>query len=121
MAFTLAQVRQATLDGKRGAQHIGHQVDGAIEIVARRVEVLNTCAPLPFQLDHAESKVVIADREFAPVMAEALAIAEIALEADVWSWRGWIIDSDLPPVPTAQVKPSTLPSVWRQISGPVLS
>ena len=30
-----------------------------------------------------------------------LAIAEIALEADVWTWHGWIIDSDLPPVPTA--------------------
>ena len=29
--------------------------------------------------------------------------------------------ASVPPVPTAQTKPSTLPSVWRQISGPVVS
>jgi hypothetical protein len=27
----------------------------------------------------------------------------------------------VPPVPTAQTKPSTVPSVWFQISGPVVS
>ena len=29
--------------------------------------------------------------------------------------------ASVPPVPTAQMKPSTLPSVWSQISGPVVS
>lgn len=28
---------------------------GAVELVAHRVEILNTCAPLPFQLDQAEN------------------------------------------------------------------
>ena len=32
---------------------------------------------IAFQLDHAESKVVIVDREFAPVMREALALAKV--------------------------------------------
>ena len=29
--------------------------------------------------------------------------------------------ASVPPVPTEQMKPSTLPSVWFQISGPVVS
>ena len=28
-----------------------------------------------------------------------VAIAEIGLEQDVWAWRGWIIDGELPPSP----------------------
>jgi fatty-acyl-CoA synthase len=41
---------------------------------------LNTrldAALVAFQLDHADSKVVICDREFAPVMREALALAKV--------------------------------------------
>jgi fatty-acyl-CoA synthase len=41
---------------------------------------LNTrldAAVLAFQLDHAETRVVITDREFAPVMKEALALASV--------------------------------------------
>src|SRR5260221_6397094 len=37
-----------------------------------------------------------------------------------FSFRERLTPASVPPVPMAQVKPSTLPPVWRQISGPVL-
>ncbi|WP_249690616.1 acyl-CoA synthetase [Stappia sp. WLB 29] len=55
--------------------HYGVPMTGAV------LHSLNTrldAAVLAFQLDHAESKVVITDREFAPVMKEALALAKVA-------------------------------------------
>ncbi len=55
--------------------HYGVPMTGAV------LHSLNTrldAAILAFQLDHAESKVVITDREFAPVMKEALALAKVA-------------------------------------------
>src|SRR5690606_28206974 len=54
---------------------------------------LNTrldAASLAFQLDHAETKVVITDREFAPVMKEALALASV---------RPLVVDYDDPEFP----------------------
>ncbi|MBC2861102.1 acyl-CoA synthetase [Stappia sp. 28M-7] len=55
--------------------HYGVPMTGAV------LHSLNTrldAAVLAFQLDHAESKVVITDREFAPVMKEALALAKVS-------------------------------------------
>lgn len=55
--------------------HYGVPMTGAV------LHSLNTrldAAILAFQLDHAESKVVITDREFAPVMKEALQLAEVS-------------------------------------------
>ncbi len=37
-----------------------------------------------------------------------------------FSFRNWPTPASVPPVPIAQVKPSTRPSVCSQISGPVL-
>jgi fatty-acyl-CoA synthase len=54
--------------------HYGVPMLGAV------LHSLNTrldAAVIAFQLDHAESKVVICDREFAPVMREALALAKV--------------------------------------------
>src|SRR5262245_7882900 len=54
--------------------HYGVPMLGAV------LHSLNTrldAAAIAFQLDHAESKVVICDREFAPVMKEALAQAKV--------------------------------------------
>jgi fatty-acyl-CoA synthase len=55
--------------------HYGVPMAGAV------LHSLNTrldAAIIAFQLDHADSKVVITDREFAPVMKEALALAEVS-------------------------------------------
>jgi fatty-acyl-CoA synthase len=54
--------------------HYGVPMTGAV------LHSLNTrldAAVLAFQLDHAETKLVITDREFAPVMKEALALASV--------------------------------------------
>ncbi|MAA98821.1 MAG: acyl-CoA synthetase [Stappia sp.] len=54
--------------------HYGVPMTGAV------LHSLNTrldAAVLAFQLDHAEAKVVITDREFAPVMKEALELASV--------------------------------------------
>ncbi|MDP2620440.1 MAG: acyl-CoA synthetase [Hyphomicrobiales bacterium] len=54
--------------------HFGVPMTGAV------LHALNTrldAALIAFQLDHAESKLLITDREFAPVMAEALSIAKV--------------------------------------------
>jgi fatty-acyl-CoA synthase len=54
--------------------HYGVPMTGAV------LHSLNTrldAAVLAFQLDHAETRVVITDREFAPVMKEALALASV--------------------------------------------
>ncbi|WP_186388460.1 acyl-CoA synthetase [Stappia sp. TSB10P1A] len=69
--------------------HYGVPMTGAV------LHSLNTrldAAILAFQLDHAESKVVITDREFAPVMKEALALAKVA---------PLVIDYDDPQFPQA--------------------
>lgn len=55
--------------------HYGVPMTGAV------LHSLNTrldAAVLAFQLDHAETKLVITDREFAPVMKEALALASVS-------------------------------------------
>ncbi|MBI1383547.1 MAG: AMP-binding protein [Rhizobiales bacterium] len=54
--------------------HMGVPMTGAV------LHSLNTrldAAIVAFQLDHAESKVLVTDREFAPVMKEALALARV--------------------------------------------
>jgi fatty-acyl-CoA synthase len=54
--------------------HYGVPMLGAV------LHSLNTrldAAAIAFQLDHAEAKAVICDREFAPVMREALALAKV--------------------------------------------
>ena len=54
--------------------HYGVPMTGAV------LHAMNTrldAAIIAFQLDHAESKVLITDREFAPVMKEALALAKV--------------------------------------------
>jgi len=38
-----------------------------------------------------------------------------------FSLRAFPTPAIVPPVPEAQIKASTLPSVWSQISGPVVS
>jgi fatty-acyl-CoA synthase len=54
--------------------HYGVPMTGAV------LHALNTrldAAAIAFQLDHAQAKVVICDREFAPVMRNALALAKV--------------------------------------------
>ncbi len=54
--------------------HFGVPMTGAV------LHAINTrldAAIIAFQLDHANTKVLICDREFAPVMREALAIAKV--------------------------------------------
>ena len=54
--------------------HYGVPMTGAV------LHAMNTrldAAIIAFQLDHAETKVLITDREFAPVMNEALALAKV--------------------------------------------
>jgi fatty-acyl-CoA synthase len=54
--------------------HYGVPMTGAV------LHALNTrldAAAIAFQLDHADSKVVICDREFAPAMRRALALAKV--------------------------------------------
>ncbi|MCA1298251.1 acyl-CoA synthetase [Stappia indica] len=67
--------------------HYGVPMTGAV------LHSLNTrldATVLAFQLDHAETKVVITDREFAPVMKEALALATV---------KPLVIDYDDPEFP----------------------
>jgi len=67
--------------------HYGVPMTGAV------LHSMNTrldAAIIAFQLDHAEAKVVITDREFAPVMKEALAAARV---------RPLVIDYDDPEFP----------------------
>jgi len=64
-----------------------NKATGAVEVVARRVEILNPCAPLPFQLDQAEN----ASEELRlkhryihlrhPVMANNLRVRHLAAQA----------------------------------------
>ncbi|MEZ5816359.1 MAG: acyl-CoA synthetase [Hyphomicrobiaceae bacterium] len=67
--------------------HFGVPMTGAV------LHSMNTrldAAIIAFQLDHAETKVLITDREFAPVMKEALALAKV---------KPLIIDYDDPEFP----------------------
>jgi fatty-acyl-CoA synthase len=51
----------------------------AVPMIGAVIHAINTrldAAQIAFQLDHAESRVLIADREFAPVMVQALALAK---------------------------------------------
>ncbi|HEX5997788.1 MAG TPA: acyl-CoA synthetase [Hyphomicrobiaceae bacterium] len=76
--------------------HYGVPMLGAV------LHSLNTrldAAAIAFQLDHAESKVVICDRELAPVMQEALALATV---------RPLLIDYDDREHPQANVAISDL-------------
>jgi fatty-acyl-CoA synthase len=54
--------------------HYGVAMTGA---VLHSINTRLDAAIVAFQLDHAEAKVVICDREFAPVMREALALAKV--------------------------------------------
>jgi len=60
---------------------------GAVEVVARKVEILNTCAPLPFQLDHAENATEESRLKYRyihlrhPVMANNLKVRHLASQA----------------------------------------
>ncbi len=54
--------------------HYGVPMSGAV------IHAINTrldAAQIAFQLDHAETRVLITDREFAPVMRQALALAKV--------------------------------------------
>ena len=54
--------------------HYGVPMTGAcLHTINTRLDA----AVIAFQLDHAECKVLLTDREFAPVMAEALALAKV--------------------------------------------
>ena len=56
------------------------EVHYAVPMTGGVLHSMNTrldAAIIAFQLDHAQSKIVIADREFAPVMQEALALAKV--------------------------------------------
>ncbi len=62
----------------------------AVPMTGATLHALNTrmdAAIIAFQLDHANTKVLITDREFAPVMQAALALATV---------KPWIIDYDDP-------------------------
>ncbi|MEZ5900187.1 MAG: acyl-CoA synthetase [Hyphomicrobiaceae bacterium] len=54
--------------------HFGVPMTGA---VLHSINTRLDAAIVAFQLDHAESKIVIVDREFQPVMQEALALANV--------------------------------------------
>jgi len=54
--------------------HYGVPMTGA---VLHALNIRLDAAAIAFQLDHAESKVVICDREFAPVMRAALSLAKV--------------------------------------------
>ena len=64
-----------------------NKATGAIEVVARRVEILNTCAPLPFQLDQAENATEELRLKYRyvhlrhPVMANNLRVRHLAAQA----------------------------------------
>ena len=55
--------------------HYGVPMCGA---VLHSINTRLDAAIIAFQLDHAMAKIVIVDREFAPLMSEALALAEVA-------------------------------------------
>ena len=55
--------------------HYGVPMTGA---VLHSINTRLDAAIIAFQLDHADAKVVIVDREFSAVMAEALAMAEVS-------------------------------------------
>jgi aspartyl-tRNA synthetase len=63
-----------------------NKATGSIEVVAHRVEILNTCAPLPFQLDQAENATEELRLKYRyihlrhPVMAENLRIRHLAAQ-----------------------------------------
>ncbi|MCB1519375.1 MAG: acyl-CoA synthetase [Hyphomicrobiaceae bacterium] len=76
--------------------HVGVPMVGAV------LHALNTrldAAILAFQLDHAQTKVLIVDREFAPVIREALSLAKV---------RPLIIDYDDPEFPQENERSSYL-------------
>ncbi len=64
-----------------------NKATGAIEVVARQVEILNTCAPLPFQLDQAENATEELRLKYRyihlrhPVMANNLRVRHLAAQA----------------------------------------
>jgi aspartyl-tRNA synthetase len=64
-----------------------NKATGAVEVVARQVEILNTCAPLPFQLDQAENATEELRLKYRyihlrhPVMAENMRIRHLAAQA----------------------------------------
>jgi len=64
-----------------------NKATGAIEVVARHVEILNTCAPLPFQLDQAQDateELRLKHRYIHlrhPVMANNLRVRHLAAQA----------------------------------------
>ncbi len=68
--------------------HYGVPMCGA---VLHSINTQLDAAIIAFQLDHAMSKVVIVDREFMPLMQEAIALATASLE--LWSvWFGLFVD-----------------------------
>jgi len=64
-----------------------NKATGAIEVVARRVEILNMCAPLPFQLDQAENASEELRLKYRyihlrhPVMAKNMRVRHLAAQA----------------------------------------
>ena len=69
--------------------HYGVPMSGAV------LHSMNTrldAAVIAFQMDHAETKILIIDREFAPVMKDALALAKV---------KPFVIDYDDPEFPQA--------------------
>jgi aspartyl-tRNA synthetase len=64
-----------------------NKATGAIEVVARQVEILNLCAPLPFQLDQAENATEELRLKYRyihlrhPVMANNLRVRHLAAQA----------------------------------------
>jgi aspartyl-tRNA synthetase len=63
------------------------RVTGAVEVVVSEVRILNSCAPLPFQLDHAESATEESRLKYRyihlrhPVMANNLKVRHLAAQA----------------------------------------
>ncbi len=64
-----------------------NKATGTIEVVARQVEILNACAPLPFQLDQAENATEELRLKYRyihlrhPVMANNLRVRHLAAQA----------------------------------------
>ncbi len=64
-----------------------NKATGAIEVVARQVEILNACAPLPFQLDQAENATEELRLKYRyihlrhPVMAKNMRVRHLAAQA----------------------------------------
>jgi len=78
------------------------KVNGAIEVVARSVTILNTCAPLPFMIDDAESATEENRLKYRyihlrhPVMADNLRVRHLASQAA----RRFLSDQDFLEVET---------------------